>query len=114
MPKQPAQAKAPQKPTLSLTWQQVRAWRLQRHSLVQRAPLNAMLDVTARIGGLHAQLMSSAELMLWARVEGITSEIVQRALWEERNLVKTWALRGTLHLLPASEYPLWQADLSTN
>ena len=73
-----------------------------------------MLDVTARIGGLHAQLMSSAELMLWARIEGITSGVVQRALWEERSLVKTWAMRGTLHLLPASEFPLWQADLSTN
>jgi hypothetical protein len=34
-------------------------------------------------------------------------------LWEERSLVKTWAMRGTLHLLPAAELPLWQAALST-
>ena len=26
---------------------------------------------------------------------------------------KTWAMRGTLHLLPAAEYPMWQAALST-
>lgn len=107
-------SKSTHQPAISLTWEQVRAWRLQRHALVQRAPAEAMLDITARVGGLHAQLMSSAELMLWARIEGITAGITQRALWEERSLVKTWAMRGTLHLLPASEYPLWQADLSTN
>src|SRR5262249_16356413 len=38
----------------------------------------------------------------------------QRALWEDRTLVKTWAMRGTLHLLPASEFMLWQAALSAN
>jgi Winged helix DNA-binding domain len=32
---------------------------------------------------------------------------------EERSLVKTWAMRGTLHLLPAAKFPMWQAALST-
>jgi hypothetical protein len=68
-----------------------------------------MLDVIARIGGLHAQLLSSAELTLWARVEGLHPEAVQHALWQERSLVKTWAMRGTLHLLPSSELGLWQS-----
>ena len=27
--------------------------------------------------------------------------------------MKTWAMRGTLHLLPAAELPMWQAALST-
>lgn len=58
--------------------------------------------------------MSSAELMLWARVEGLDRTAVQRALWEDRTLVKTWAMRGTLHLLPSAELPLWHAALSTS
>ena len=103
----------PGRPAVRLTWQQVRAWRLRRHYLDRRAPREAMLGVVAEIGGLHAQLLSSAELTLWARAEGIEPEAVQRALWEERTLVKTWAMRGTLHLLPAAELPLWQAALST-
>jgi hypothetical protein len=57
--------------------------------------------------------MSSAELTLAARVEGLEPGDVGRALWEERSLVKTWAMRGTLHLLPAAELPMWQAALST-
>jgi len=63
---------------------------------------------------LHAQLMSSAELTAWARVEGLDRDAIRRALWEERTLVKTWAMRGTLHLLPAHELPLWHAALNTS
>jgi Winged helix DNA-binding domain len=96
-----------------LRWAQVMAGRTARHHLDERAPAKAMLDVVARIAGLHAQVMSSAELTLAARVEGLGPDDLGRALWSERSLVKTWAMRGTLHLLPAAEFPLWQAALST-
>jgi hypothetical protein len=96
-----------------LRWAQVMAWRAARHQLDERAPAGAMLEVAARIAGLHAQVMSSAELTLWARVDGLPPDAVRHALWEERSLVKIWAMRGTLHLLPAAELPLWQAALST-
>jgi hypothetical protein len=97
----------------ALAWDQVLAWRMRRQRLDERAPAGEWLDVVASLCGLHAQVMSSAELTLWARVDGISSADVQRALWEERTLVKTWAMRGTLHLLPAAELGLWQAALST-
>ena len=96
-----------------LGWDQVIAWRVARHHLDERVPATAMLEVVSSLCGLHAQVMSSAELTLWARVEGLEPGAVQRALWEERSLVKTWAMRGTLHLLPSAEYPLWQAARST-
>ena len=96
-----------------LRWAQVMAWRSARHHLDERVPAKAMLDVVADIAGLHAQVMSSAELTLAARVDGVAPNDVRHALWEERSLVKTWAMRGTLHLLPAAELPLWQAALST-
>jgi hypothetical protein len=92
-----------------LPWAGVLAWRMRRGHLEERAPREAMLDVVAAIGGLHAQVMSSAELTLWARVADLGPGDVQRALWEDRTLVKTWAMRGTLHLLPAAELPLWVA-----
>lgn len=52
--------------------------------------------------------------MLWTRVEGLKRGAVSRALWKDRTLVKTWAMRGTLHLLPASELNLWHAALGTS
>jgi hypothetical protein len=73
-----------------------------------------MLAVASGLCGLHAQVLSSAELTLWARVEQLERHAVRRALWEERALVKTWAMRGTLHLLPTCDMPLWYAALSTS
>ena len=57
--------------------------------------------------GIHAQVQASAELQLAARVEGITQQDVRDALWKRRELVKAWTLRGTLHLHPSPELPLW-------
>jgi hypothetical protein len=99
---------------LKLTWSRAAAWRIGRHHLDRRAPAGSMLAVASRLCGLHAQVMSCAELTLWARVEDLDRRAVQRALWEDRTLVKTWAMRGTLHLLPASELPLWHAALRTS
>jgi Winged helix DNA-binding domain len=96
-----------------LGWRQALAWRMGRHHLVERAPAREMVEVTGRICGLHAQVMSSAELTLWARVDGLDRDAMQKALWEERSLVKLWAMRGTLHLLPAAEIGMWLAALGT-
>src|SRR5918998_2534829 len=98
---------------IELSWPQALAWRMRRHHLVERAAPEEMLDVVARIGGLHAQVMSSAELTLHALVDGLEREAVANALWEDRTLVKLWAMRGTLHLLPAVELPTWLGALGT-
>jgi hypothetical protein len=99
---------------VKLTWRRAAAWRVRQHHLDRRSPKGSMLRIASRLCGLHAQVMSSAELMLWARVADLDREAVQHALWDERTLVKTWAMRGTLHLLPASELSLWHAALSTS
>ena len=59
--------------------------------------------MVAAVVGLQAQVASAAELMLWARTEGLHRGELDRLLWEERKLVKTWAMRGTLHVLPPSD-----------
>jgi hypothetical protein len=45
-------------------------------------------------------------------MEKATRADVQRALWEERSLVKTFGPRGTVHLLPTEDLPLWTGALS--
>jgi len=93
----------------AMKWPSILAWRVQRQQLAQRAPRTAALGVVERIAGLHAQLTASAELALWARVARLEGDAVSRALWQDRLLVRTWAMRGTLHLLPSSELSLWVA-----
>ncbi|MBM7790521.1 winged helix DNA-binding domain-containing protein [Tenggerimyces flavus] len=92
----------------TLTWDNVRAWRLQQHQLLEPAPAKQFLDVVERIAGLHAQVASSAELTLWARIKDLDKTTVQNALEDSRDLIKTWSMRGTLHLLPAREFAVWQ------
>ena len=91
------------------TWDEVRARRLERSFLTARAGPDRLLEVVHDLGGVHAQVQASAELQLAARVDGITQQDVRDALWERRELVKAWTLRGTLHLHPADDLPLWFA-----
>jgi hypothetical protein len=56
--------------------------------------------------------MSSAELTAWARIDGLAKDAVSKQVWQKRGLVKAWTLRGTLHLMPASEYDLWIGALA--
>lgn len=98
---------------ISLNWQQVSRWRLAQQYLLKRADSAQMLNVVSALGGLHAQMMSAAELQVWARVNDADPEAVQNALWRDRTLVKTWVFRGTLHLVTAQDFPLYVAALST-
>jgi hypothetical protein len=96
-----------------LSWDQALAWRMARHHLLTRAQPAGLVQVAADICGLHAQVMSSAELSLWARVEELPRDAVRDALWKHRTLVKLWAARGTLYLLPAAELGVWLSALGT-
>jgi hypothetical protein len=94
---------------LKLTWSQVLAFWLQRHFLEERAARGNLQAVVSRTCGLHAQVMSSAELAAWARIDGLDSGAVSAALWQERTLIKIWAMRWTLHLFSAVDFPLYLA-----
>jgi hypothetical protein len=99
-------------PEAQLTLDQALALRLSRQRLDARAEPGEALAVVSALCGLHAQLTASAELTLWARVEGLGRDAVADALWKQRTLVKTWAMRGTLHLLTADEYGMWVGALA--
>jgi hypothetical protein len=86
-------------PALETTWRHVLALRLDRQAVLERTTPGRLVDVVGRMVGLHAQVMSSAELQAVARIDGLRAVDVRDALWERRSLVKTWAYRQTLHLL---------------
>ena len=90
-------------------WDEVRGRRLARSYLTDRARADRLVDVVRSLCGVQAQRDSAAELQLCARIDGLTQADVREAIWEQRALVKAWTLRGTLHLHPAGELPLWYA-----
>jgi len=95
----------------SFTWDQVRAWRLSRQHLDKLMPKSRMIDVIRDVSGIHAQVQSSADLQLWTRIKGVGPNDVRAALWDERTLVRTWLLRGTLHILPSDDLALFVSAL---
>jgi hypothetical protein len=96
----------------ALTWTGVTARRMARHALTEPATGLGPAEVAGRLCGAHAQVLSAAELSIGRRIAGATRTDVQRALWEERSLVKTFGPRGTIHLLPAADLPMWTGALS--
>lgn len=98
---------------IKLSRRQVSSWRLDKHHLLTRADRKNLSNVVSQICGVQAQVMSGAELGIWARVGNITADDVRDALWKDRRLIKTWCMRGTLHLLAADDLPLYVAALKT-
>src|SRR5579863_5496462 len=93
----------------ALKWHQVHAWRLLQHGLSPRFSSQDVVQTVTRTAGIQAQVMSAAELAVCTRMEGLSPQDVRSALWQDRTLIKTWVMRGTLHLLSAKELPLYVA-----
>ncbi len=97
---------------LPLTWRQVAAFRLQRHGLLDRSaagatdPSGALAARTGEIGGVQAQLLSAAQLALWARLDGLQMAHIEQA-FAERTLVKAAGMRQTQFFFPANELALF-------
>lgn len=93
----------------AVNWRQVHAWRLSQHGLSPRLPSGDIIEVVRRTAGIQSQVISAAELALITRMQGLSVQDIRSALWQDHTLVKTWAMRGTLHLLSTSELPLYVA-----
>ncbi|QNE75226.1 winged helix DNA-binding domain-containing protein [Streptomyces finlayi] len=110
--------------TVTVTWPEANARRIGRQALSATPPASAAAlpaaasggrtpaDVVGAMLGAHAQVLSAAELSVALRLPGAVRTDVREALWTERTLVKTFGPRGTVHLLPAAELPLWTGALS--
>ncbi len=83
--------------TPRVTWPQALAWRMRRQ-LLEPVGSESVAGVVRRLGAVQAQVASSAELAIRVRRQSSRRGEVVRALADGR-LVRTWAMRGTLHLL---------------
>ena len=96
-----------------LSAEQVTACRLSKHHLDERADKSQLTKVVEDVCGIQAQVLSGAAIAIWARVAGVSAHDIEDALWKQHSFVKTWAMRGTLHILSASDLPIYVAALKT-
>jgi len=90
---------------------QAAAFRLHHQHLAAERANASILDVVGDSAGIQAQVQSAAEMAIWTRRRRTTRQDVRSALWDTRELVKTSAMRLTLHLLPARDLPLYIAAM---
>ncbi|MDN0195468.1 winged helix DNA-binding domain-containing protein [Streptomyces sp. S.PNR 29] len=99
--------------TVRVAWAAASARRIERQFLARSAETGTpAAEVVGSMLGAHAQVLSAAELSIGLRTAEATRTDVRAALWDDRSLVKTHGPRGTVHLLPSHELPLWCAALT--
>ena len=87
-----------------LSTEQVRRVRARFQCLHPGSRLNRRpAAAVSKLFALQSQEWPSAQLAIHARCAGLSQADVARAREVERGFVLTWALRGTLHLVPAED-----------
>jgi hypothetical protein len=91
--------------TISLSDDQVRHLRLraQRLDRWRLSPDGGVARVVRDLVGLQAQDLPAASLAVRVRSAGLLAADVERARVDERSVVRTWCMRGTLHLVAADD-----------
>ena len=89
--------------------ERVRALRVRSQHLRRKAPRGRLADVVRSLCGVNAQSAPAMMLSLRARVEGLEAADVEETI-ARGDLVRTWAMRGTLHLLDRDDMG-WMVSL---
>jgi hypothetical protein len=91
--------------TRTLSDDQVRLLRLRAQRLVPQFAREHLppAQLLKKVGGAQAQELPAALLAMRARDDLSTAAEIERARLEEPTIVRTWAMRGTLHLLAAED-----------
>jgi hypothetical protein len=97
--------------TPRLTWPQALAWRMERQLLGSVEGADAV-EVVRRLCGVQAQVLSTAELAIRVRSASAPPGVVAASVGDGR-LVRTWAMRGTLHLLTPEDGPAFLSLLAS-
>lgn len=102
------------KPAVRLDPAKVHAWRVERQ-LLGRARAGSPAEVAATLLGVQAQVVSSAALAIALRSKPPRGKEPATAAtakaMADRRLVRSWAMRGTLHLFAAEDVPTVAAAL---
>ena len=80
-----------------------------RHHLAPGARAETVTAAVADIVGLHGTDPASVYLGAWARTRQVDKAAIERALYEERSLVRMLGMRRTVFVVPVGLVPVIQA-----
>ncbi|WP_224269168.1 winged helix DNA-binding domain-containing protein [Haloprofundus salinisoli] len=92
---------------LELTPTDAARYRLRSQRLTPRTDdESSPSELLSSVCGVQAQEKRAAALGVRARSRTLTEADLERALYEDRSVVRTWCMRGTLHLVATADLPL--------
>src|SRR5262245_19786277 len=80
-----------------------------RHPVAAETRAGDAVQAAAGVVALHATDPASVYLAAWARTRDLTVGAVERALYEERTLVRMLGMRRTVFVVPSELAPVLQA-----
>ena len=80
--------------------EQVLAFRLASHGLNRRT--NGLVETASRCG-IQETPLGTAALAFHARVDGLSTEKLEKALSKDRSLLALWSMRGAPYVVPAMD-----------
>ena len=95
----------------SITRAELATITLDNHFLLWKPLPAEVTEAVGQICGLNAQTPRSPYLSLWNRIEAFTKPALTEALFEEKTLIKAWLMRGTVHIVPTVDFPIYQRAL---
>lgn len=101
-----------ERPSRVVSAQERRARLGRRQLLAHESKATTVEEATERIVCLHATDPATIYLSAWARVQGLRVADLERALYDDRSLVKQLAMRRTLFVFPRATLPDAQAGSS--
>lgn len=100
--------------TVELSTQEIRNLRLYAQRLLvnsERQNENESIEQIIQTNcGVQAQYSSDAALALYVRMNSLTLNDLETKLINDKTIVRTWCMRGTLHILAAEDF-YWLMDL---
>jgi hypothetical protein len=97
--------------TERLTLEELTKLYAQKQFLASQTAKDKMLDAVGCLCGLQSQMPLTPCLSLWNRVKDFESGMLDRTLYETKSLVKTWCMRGTAHVIPSKDLPVYHNAL---
>lgn len=91
--------------SIPLTDDQIRLLRLRAQRLIPGIPGRpaSPQQALAEVCGVQAQELPAGHLGIQARGEGLTLAEIEQAQYKSHTILRTWCMRGTLHLISAED-----------
>jgi hypothetical protein len=83
-----------------------------RHHVAPKERIDDVVEIARDLVCLHSSDPATVYLSIWARVEEPTPEAVDRALYEDRRLIRMLAMRRTMFVAPIEDAPILDAAAS--